>query len=170
MLPVPVSFAFLAHFDSPLLLLGLFGLLLLMSPLPAAPWTHSWVLPCHHLSWSWAWCFIALASWLPAAWNNCVWGELMLLFFFCLHCLSMPSPSEWKLFYGCIFFLFYESIIYLKCLNFCSTAEWFRCLNIYIAFYILFHYGLSQDMEYSSPCRTVGPCCFSLLCIIVYIC
>ena len=31
--------------------------------------------------------------------------------------------------------------------------------NIYILFHILFHYGLSQDIDYSSLCYTVGPCC-----------
>ena len=31
---------------------------------------------------------------------------------------------------------------------------------IYI--YILFHYGLSQDIVYSSLCYTVGPCCLSI--------
>ena len=29
-------------------------------------------------------------------------------------------------------------------------------------FNILFHYGLSQDIEYSSLCYTVGPCCLSI--------
>ena len=28
---------------------------------------------------------------------------------------------------------------------------------IYILFYVLFHYALSQDIEYSSLCYTVGP-------------
>ena len=37
--------------------------------------------------------------------------------------------------------------------------------HIYILFHILFHYDLSQDTEYSSPCYTVGPCCLSVLCI-----
>ena len=41
---------------------------------------------------------------------------------------------------------------------------------IYILFYILFHYGLSQDIEYSSLCYTVGPCCLSFLYIIVCLC
>ena len=36
--------------------------------------------------------------------------------------------------------------------------------------YILFHYGLSQDIAYSSLCYTVGPCCSSILHIIVFIC
>ena len=29
-------------------------------------------------------------------------------------------------------------------------------IHIYILFHILFHYGLSQDIEYSSLCYTVG--------------
>ena len=40
---------------------------------------------------------------------------------------------------------------------------------IYILFHILFHYGISQDIEYSSLCYTVGPCCLSILYIIVCI-
>jgi len=30
-------------------------------------------------------------------------------------------------------------------------------------YHILFHYGLSQDIEYSFWCKTVGPCCLSIL-------
>ena len=29
-------------------------------------------------------------------------------------------------------------------------------------FHVLFHYGLLQDIEYSSLCYTVGPCCLSI--------
>ena len=43
-------------------------------------------------------------------------------------------------------------------------------IHIYILFHILFHYGLSQDIEYSSLCYTVGPCCLSIPYIIVCIC
>ena len=32
--------------------------------------------------------------------------------------------------------------------------------------YILFHYGLSQDIEYSSLCYTAGPYCLSILNVI----
>ena len=35
---------------------------------------------------------------------------------------------------------------------------------------ILFHCGLSQDIEYSSLCYTIGPCCLSILHIVVCIC
>ena len=32
-------------------------------------------------------------------------------------------------------------------------------IHVYIYLNILFHYGLSQDIEYSSLCYTVGLCC-----------
>ena len=38
---------------------------------------------------------------------------------------------------------------------------------IYILSHILFHYDLSQDIEYSSLCYTVGPYCLSILYILV---
>ena len=44
------------------------------------------------------------------------------------------------------------------------------CMHIYILFQILFHYRLLQDTEYSSVCYTVGPCCLSILYIVVFIC
>ena len=37
-------------------------------------------------------------------------------------------------------------------------------LYIYIPFRVLFHYGLSQDVEYSSPCYTVSEVKVSQLC------
>jgi len=40
----------------------------------------------------------------------------------------------------------------------------------YILFHLLFYYNLSQGIEYSFLCYTVGPCCFSILYIIVFIC
>ena len=33
-------------------------------------------------------------------------------------------------------------------------------IYISILFQILFHYTLLQDIEYDSPCYTVGPCCY----------
>ena len=43
-------------------------------------------------------------------------------------------------------------------------------IHIYILFDTPFHYGLLQDIEYSSLGYTVGPCCLSILYIIVCIC
>ena len=37
-------------------------------------------------------------------------------------------------------------------------------------FHILFYYGLSQDIEYSSLCYAVGPCCLCIPNVIVCIC
>ena len=41
------------------------------------------------------------------------------------------------------------------------------CVCIYIIFQILFPYNLLQNIEYSSVCYTVGPCCLSVLYIVV---
>ena len=65
---------------------------------------------------------------------------------------------------------FFNCIVDLQCcINYCCTAKWLIYTYIYILFHILFHYGLSQDIEYSSLCYTVGPCCSSILYIIVCI-
>ena len=41
--------------------------------------------------------------------------------------------------------------------------------NVYIVFYILSHYSLSQGIEYSSVCYIEGPCCLSIysLCLLI---
>ena len=42
-------------------------------------------------------------------------------------------------------------------------------LYIHTHIHICFHYGLLQDIEYSSLCYIVGPCFSPILYIIVYI-
>ena len=42
-------------------------------------------------------------------------------------------------------------------------------IHIHKFFNILFHYGLPQNIEYSSLCYTVGPCCLYILYIIICI-
>ena len=72
--------------------------------------------------------------------------------------------------------LFYWSIVDLWCcVDFHYTARWFiyiihTYIYIYILFILLSISGLSQDIEYSSLCYTVGHCCLSILYIIVCIC
>ena len=64
------------------------------------------------------------------------------------------------------------SIVDLQCfVNFCCTAviQLYIYIYIHIIFYILFHYGLSQDTKYSSLCYTVGPCCLTILYVIICI-
>ena len=40
-----------------------------------------------------------------------------------------------------------------------KVTQVYKC----ILFQTIFHYVLSQDIEYSSLCATVGPCCLSIL-------
>ena len=42
--------------------------------------------------------------------------------------------------------------------------------HTHILFHVLFHYGLSQGIEYTSLCPTERPCCLSTLYVIVCIC
>ena len=42
--------------------------------------------------------------------------------------------------------------------------------DTFILFHVLFHLDLSQGIDYISLCYTVGPCCLSILYIIVCIC
>ena len=42
------------------------------------------------------------------------------------------------------------------------------CIHIYILCHILFHDGLSQDIEYSCLCCAVGTCCLCILYIRVH--
>ena len=44
-----------------------------------------------------------------------------------------------------------------------NSFSFFFFTHIYISKIILFHYGLSQDIQYSSLCYTLGPCCLSVL-------
>ena len=55
------------------------------------------------------------------------------------------------------------SMVDLQCyVSSWCREKWLGHTNIYIAFHILFHYGLSQDIEHSSLCYTIGPCCLSV--------
>ena len=54
----------------------------------------------------------------------------------------------------------------------CQSLLYSKVTRLYtytFFFYVLFHYGLSQDIVYSSLCYTLGPCCFSILNVIVCI-
>ena len=70
-----------------------------------------------------------------------------------------------------IYYFLNWSIVNLPCcVNLCCTAEWLSYTHIYILFYILYHYGLSWDIEYNSLCYTIGPCLSILYIIIVCFC
>ena len=86
------------------------------------------------------------------------------------HTSSISITWELRNTHSLFFLKFYWSTVDLQCcVNFCCTAKGPSYTYIYILFHSLFHYGLSQDTEYSSLCYTVGPCCSSILYIIVCI-
>ena len=59
----------------------------------------------------------------------------------CPHLLSEARTFFFK-------FIFYWSTVELQCcVNYCCTAKWLSYTYIYVIFHILFHYGLSQDIE-----------------------
>ena len=79
---------------------------------------------------------------------------------------STESKSDLGTFYFfvCLFVYLLWRIVDLQCcVSFKCTGKWF-------SFWILFHYWLLRDIEYSSLCYTVGPCCLSILYIVVCIC
>ena len=55
----------------------------------------------------------------------------------------------------------------------CSFLLYSKVLQLYVythSFCILLYYGLSQDIEYSSLCYPVRPCCLSILYLIACVC
>ena len=84
-----------------------------------------------------------------------------------LQCSCLENPRDrgawWAAIYGVA-----QSRTQLKRLSSSSSSS--SSSIIYVCVYILFfHYGLSQDIKCDSLCYTVGPCCLSILYIIVCI-
>ena len=60
--------------------------------------------------------------------------------------------------------ILYGSIVDLLCCDhLCYMAQWQLYTYIHSFKNIIFHYGLSQEIGYSSLCYTDGPCCLSIL-------
>lgn len=126
-------------------------------------------------------------------------GQLVLLNLGSLGCppgLCIPESSQACLFYldflvgrgmnrvfagtrnplvSLIFYFFnvfyWHTVDLYCCVNFCFIAQRLSYTHAYIYIYIyIFLYGLSQDVEYSSLCYTVGPYCLFILYITVCIC
>ena len=77
-------------------------------------------------------------------------------------CLTLSDPMDCSLPGSSIHGIFQARVLEWGAIAFSNT-------HLYILFYILFQYGLSQDVEYSSLCYTVEPHCLFILYIIVCI-
>ena len=105
--------------------------------------------------------------------NSFILREIVTIFIF----ISIDEESEtWPSLLQCHSTPFFlttfqnRSIVNLQCyVSFRGTANWFSYTYTY-CFHILFLYRLLQYIDYSSLRYTVGPCCFSTLYIVVYIC
>ena len=81
------------------------------------------------------------------------------------------SLKKIYIFFKCLFLVYFiEAWLIYSVVLISAVQHSDSVIHICILFHILFHYGLSQDIEYSSLCHRVGPCCLSILYIIICIC
>ena len=72
-----------------------------------------------------------------------------------LACLAHWHPS----FLNAFIFKNWSIVDLEYCVSLGCIAKWFSYTHIYILFQVHFHYSLLQDIEYSSSCNIVWPCC-----------
>ena len=82
---------------------------------------------------------------------------------------EFPTNQEHILFFVLEFILLKHSW-FTVCINSHCPAQWYGYKCIYIPFHFLFHYALSQDIEYGSLCYTIELWCLSMLYVTVRIC
>ena len=124
--------------------------------------------------------------WLPHNTKPCLLFLRICIDFF-LHgshfpaCFPIPVwNTSWYILQHCSFFVCFHLIFIFNwsmvdlqcCVSFKYTAQWFSYIYIHIyihiLFQILFPYRLSQNIDYSSLCYTVGPCWLSVFYVVVY--
>ena len=76
----------------------------------------------------------------------CIYIGLAKNFIWVFHKLLWKKPNE----------LFGQPNIYVYM---CVCVYIYIYIHTHILFHILFHFCISQDIEYGSLCYTVGPCC-----------
>ena len=81
-------------------------------------------------------------------------------------CVLLYADNAWILFLNIIDVELIYNVVLISVVQQSDSV-----INTYIhIFHILFHYGFSQNIEYSSPYYTVGPCCLFILYIMVRKC
>ena len=108
---------------------------------------------------------------LPWACHKALHRQFLPFFFPHYVCFMYSFFLDLFLFFKKFILLF--SIVDLQCcIKFCCTEKWLSYTNVhmYILSHVLFCHGLSQVIEYSFLCYTVGPCGLSIIYTIVYCC
>ena len=90
-------------------------------------------------------------------------------FLYCVQLIDKIKGREHLLYFLQINFMEVQLIFNIVLVSAIQQND--SVIHIYTYFFhMIFHYGLSEDIECSSLCYTVGHCCLSVLYIIVYIC
>ena len=122
----------------------------------------SWFIPPGHIFSHWLALYHSFCDALPCfCWICCVFLSFLSLCVSLFH-FYLPIFMFTVLFFFLIFLMKYSWITVLY-----SSVLYGKVTQFYIIFHILFHYHLSQDIKYISLCCTVGPCCLSLLYIML---
>ena len=73
-------------------------------------------------------------------------------------------------FYYSYFIVWYQFLLYSKMPQSFIHAYIYICIHTHThILFLIFHHVLSQEIGYSSLCYTLGPCCLSILSVIVCI-
>ena len=84
----------------------------------------------------------------------------------CFHVLTIVNSAAMNIggFFCCCCLNFIEVSLIYNVVLISSVQQGDSVIHMYVCilFHILFHYVLSQDIEYSSLCYTVGTCCLSI--------
>ena len=90
-------------------------------------------------------------------------------FLYCVQLIDKIKGREHLLYFLQINFMEVQLIFNIVLVSAIQQND--SVIHIYTYFFhMIFHYGLSEDIECSSLCYTVGPCWLSILCIVVCVC
>ena len=84
-------------------------------------------------------------------------------------CLTLSDPMDCSLLGSSVHGIFQARVLDWGAIDFSIYIYIYTYTHIYvyIFFQVLFDYRFLEDIEYSSLCYTIGPCCLTILYIVV---